>query len=76
MLILFKAMVIPVLEYYCLLWSPGTVGLIRKLEAVQRSFTHKISRMRDLSIILGETTCPQPLLIIEEEGHIFHCVRV
>ena len=49
MLVLFKAMVIPVLEYSCQLWSPGTVGLMRKLEDVQRSFTHKISGMRDLS---------------------------
>ena len=49
MLILFKVMVIPVFGYCCQLWSPGTVGLARKLEAVQRSFTHKISRMCDLS---------------------------
>ena len=49
MLILLTAMVIPILEYCCQLWSTGTVGLIRKLEAVQRSFTCKISGMRDLS---------------------------
>ena len=49
MLILFKALVIPLVEYCCQLWSPGTIGLIRKLENVQRSFTHKIVGMRDLT---------------------------
>ena len=42
MIVLFKALVLPQLEYSCQLWSPVTLGNIRKLEAVQRNFTSKI----------------------------------
>ena len=48
MLTLFKSIVIPLLEYCCQLWSPRTIGLIRKVEAVQRSFTYRITGMKDL----------------------------
>ena len=48
MLTLFKTMVLPRIEYCCPLWSPITIGLIRQLEAVQRSFTAKIHQMGDL----------------------------
>ena len=47
MLTLFKAMVIPVLEYCCQLWSPSRVGLIRKIEGVQRTLTYRITRASD-----------------------------
>ena len=42
-------LVIPLLEYCGQSWSPGTIGLIRKLVNVQRSFMHKIVGMRDLT---------------------------
>ena len=42
MLTLYKTMVLPNLEYCCQLWSPLAMGMIRKLEAVQRSFTARI----------------------------------
>ena len=48
MLTLFKTMVLPRIEYCCPLWSPITIGLIRQLEAVQRSFTAKIHQIGDL----------------------------
>ena len=36
-------MVVPHIEYCCQLWSPHLLGDIRKLEAVQRSFTARIA---------------------------------
>ena len=42
MLTLWKALVLPRLEYCCQLWSPHKTGDIIKLEALQRSFTSKI----------------------------------
>ena len=49
MMTLFKAMVIPLLEYCCQLWNPTTIGEIRKLEAVQRTFTARIKNMDKLN---------------------------
>ena len=45
MMTLFKSMVLPHLEYCCPLWSPLTIGRVRQLEAIQRSFTAKISTL-------------------------------
>ena len=47
MLILYKAIVLPHLEYCCQVWNPVTLGGIRKFEGVQRSFTASISGLRD-----------------------------
>ena len=49
MLPLFKAMVIPIVEYCCHLWNPMSVGLIRQLEAVQRHFTSGIMGLEALN---------------------------
>ena len=49
MMTLFRSMVVPHLEYCCQLWSPSLLGDIRKLEAVQRSFTSRISGFGHLS---------------------------
>ena len=51
MLILYKALVLPLLEYCCPLWCPTNqnVGLIRALENVQRSFTRRIWGMTELN---------------------------
>ena len=46
MLTLYKSLVVPLLEYCCQLWSPATPGDIRKIEAVQRTFTYRISGCR------------------------------
>ena len=48
MLTLFRAMVLPLIEYCCQIWSPRTVGNIRLLESVQRTFTNRISGMQHL----------------------------
>ena len=42
MMTLFKSMVLPHLEYCCPLWCPTSIGRIRQVEAIQRSFTAKI----------------------------------
>ena len=49
MVTLFKSLVMPILEYCTQLWSPVTLGLIRTLEGVQRSFTWGINNMRELN---------------------------
>lgn len=43
MLLLWKALVLPRLEYCCQLWSPSKAGEIQTLEALQRSFTSLIT---------------------------------
>jgi hypothetical protein len=47
---LFTALVLPNLEYCCHLWSPLKAGAVRKLEAVQQTFTYRISDMRELNL--------------------------
>ena len=42
MLTLWKSLVIPILEYCSVLWSPSTVGNIQRLEMLQWSFIRKI----------------------------------
>ena len=42
MLTLYKTMVLPIIEYCSQLWNPVTIGQIRKIEALQRTFTSKI----------------------------------
>ena len=49
MLILYKALVLSMVEYCSVLWSPQKLGQIRELENVQRSFTKKISGIQHLS---------------------------
>ena len=49
MLLLYKALVRPILEYCCVLWSPETKGEIAKLEQVQRNFTRRISGCRGMT---------------------------
>ena len=49
MMTLFSSLVIPHMEYCCQLWSPHLLGDIRRLEAVQRSFTARIAEIGHLS---------------------------
>ena len=49
LMVLYKSLVLPLLEYCSVLWSPRTVGLIRDIEGVQRSFTWRLSDMQNLS---------------------------
>lgn len=48
MLILFKALIIPILEYCCQLWDPWKAGERQVLEGVQRTFTNRISSVKHL----------------------------
>ena len=38
------------LEYCCQLWAPLKEGEVRKLESVQRTFTSRISGMREIML--------------------------
>lgn len=49
MLTLWKALVLPRLEYCCQLWSPNKTGEIMKLEALQRTFTSRIWGLQTLN---------------------------
>ena len=49
MLLLYKSLVRPILEYNCVLWSPETKGEIAKLEQVQCNFTRRISGCRGMT---------------------------
>ena len=49
MITLFKTMVLPIIEYCCQLWNPTNTGQIRKIEAVQRTFTTKLQNIDDLN---------------------------
>jgi hypothetical protein len=42
MLTLFKSLVLPHLEYCCVLWNPAVFRYIQQIEGVQRTFTFKI----------------------------------
>jgi hypothetical protein len=49
MLTLYRSTVLPLLEMCCQLWSPVAVGQIRKIEAIQRTFTTRIAGMGNLN---------------------------
>ena len=49
MMTLYKSLVIPILEYCSVLWSPRSAGLIQRLEMVQWSFIRKIVGARGMN---------------------------
>ena len=49
MITLWKALVLPKLEYCCQLWSPHKTGDIIRLEALQRTFTSKIWSLQHMN---------------------------
>ena len=49
MLNLFKSLVLSVIEYCSPLWTPTNIAQIKRLESVQRTFTSKITEVKDLS---------------------------
>ena len=46
---LLKSLVIPLLEYCCQLWNPWKAKDIQAIEAIQRTFTYKISEVQRLN---------------------------
>ena len=49
MLVLYKSLIRPKIEYGCMVFNPHEIGEISKLESVQRNFTHKIENMESLN---------------------------
>ena len=48
MMLLFKSLVMPIIDYCSIVWSPHKFKEISMLESVQRFFTSKLDGMRDL----------------------------
>ena len=46
MLTLLKSLVIALLEYCCQLWNPWKAKDIQAIEAIQRTFTYKITEVQ------------------------------
>ena len=49
MLTLLKSLVIPLIEYCCQLWNPWKPKDIQAIEAIQRTFTCKITEVQHLN---------------------------
>ena len=49
MLTLLKSLVIPLLEYCCQLWNPWKAKDIQAIEAIQQTFTYKITEVQHLN---------------------------
>ena len=49
MLTLLKSLVIPLLEYCCQLWNPWKAKDIQAIEAIQRTFTYKMTEVQHLN---------------------------
>ena len=49
MMTLLKSLVIPILQYCCQLWNPCKVKDIQAIEAIQRTFTCKITEVHHLN---------------------------
>ena len=61
MLTLLKTLVIPLLEYCSQLWNPRKAKDIQAVEAIQRTFTYKITEVKHLNY-LGKTARTQIVL--------------
>ena len=51
MLTLLKSVVIPLLEYCSQLWNPRKAKDIQAIEAIQRTFTYKITEVQHLNYL-------------------------
>ena len=49
MLTLLKSLVIPLLEYCCQLWNPWKAKDTQAIEAIQQTFTYKITEVQHLN---------------------------
>ena len=49
MMTLFKTMILPTIEYCSQLWCPTSIGQIRMIEAVQRTFTSRLQHMEHMN---------------------------
>lgn len=49
MMVLFKSLVLPLIEYSCIVWNPHKLQEITQLESVQRNYTSKLDGLSDLN---------------------------
>ena len=57
MLILLKTLIVPILEYACVVWSPNENGLISLIESVQRKFTSRFAEFREYDELSQLNVC-------------------
>ena len=57
MLILLKTVIVPLLEYACVVWSPSESALISLIERIQKKFTSKFQQFNTYDETLGLYTC-------------------
>ena len=74
MLILFKSLVLPVVEYCSLVWSPGAIEKVREVESVQRSFTSNIIGLSDINY--WDRLCVLDLYSLERRRERFAILHV
>ena len=61
MLTLLKSLVIPLLESCCQVWNPWKAKDIQAIEAIQRTFTYKITEVQQLNYWENSTKSNDPL---------------
>ena len=57
MLILLKTVLLPAVEYACVIWTPNESGLITLIESVQKKFTSRFSQFTEYDEDLGMKVC-------------------
>ena len=74
MLIILKSLVIPLLEYCCQLQNPWKAKNIQAIEAIQRTFTYKITEVQNLNYRLGKTARTQIVLSLETQWTLYNYI--
>ena len=72
-LTLLKSLVIPQLEYCCQLWNPWKAKDLQVIEAIQRTFTYKITEVQQLKL-LGKTARTQIVLSAETPFTLYNYI--
>ena len=57
MLILLKTLVVPAVEYACVVWSPTKASQIDLVESIQEKFTERFQQFREYNEEMGTYTC-------------------
>ena len=82
LLTVYKSIVVPVLEYCCIIWNPSKLSQIRSIEQVQRDFTDRLSypfnmnyweRLKYLNIFSLERRRERYMIYLRFQSNEWHC---